>query len=203
MSTRECNKMSISPVKRLILETMWMIDKPAKATEIAKDTGVSFPSVMMHIIGLTKMGYLKTAEKGFYVITEKGKKTLALPEVDKEKAIEISKYLPAEKSFQFYADIGKPLNIHASSLGDFLDKIKSIDTSSIEFHINRGDFEAWFTMLGDSELARKALLVKEQKMCGEGLREKLYEIVKNRCEELARVRGVQLYPNDSGDVKLA
>jgi hypothetical protein len=40
-------------------------------------------------------------------------------------------------------------------------------------------------------------------MCGEGLREKLYEIVKNRCEELARVRGVQLYPNDSGDVKLA
>lgn len=195
--------MSISPVKRLILETMWVIDKPAKATEIAKDMGVNFPSVMMHIIGLTKMEYVKAAEKGFYVITEKGKKTLGLPEVDKEKAVEISKYLPAEKSFQFYADIGKPLNIHASSLGDFCDKIKSIDPSSVEFHTNRGDFEAWFTGLGDTELARKTLLVREQKMCGEELRKKLYEIVKNRCEKLAKVRGVQLYPNDSGNVKLA
>ena len=40
-------------------------------------------------------------------------------------------------------------------------------------------------------------------MCGEELRKKLYEIVKNRCEKLAKVRGVQLYPNDSGNVKLA
>ena len=71
------------------------------------------------------------------------------------------------------------------------------------FHTNRGDFEAWFTGLGDMELARKTLLVREQKMCGEELRDKLYEIVKNRCEELAKVRGVQLYPNDSGNVKLA
>jgi DNA-binding transcriptional ArsR family regulator len=181
--------MSVSPVKRLILETMWMLDKPAKVTEIAKDTGVNFPAVMMHIIGLTKMEYVNSPEKGIYVITEKGKKTLGIPEVDREKAAEILRYLPAQKSFHFYADIGKPLNILGASLGDFCEKIQKIDVGSIEFHTNRGDFETWFTDLGDIELARKTLLVREQKMSGENLRNKLYEIVKKRCEELAKIRG--------------
>jgi len=54
--------------------------------------------------------------------------------------------------------------------------------------MNRGDFEAWFNGLGDVELARKALLVREQKMFGEELRRKIYDVVKNRCEELAKVR---------------
>jgi hypothetical protein len=180
--------MSISPVKRLILETMWVLDKPAKAAEIAKDTGVGFPSVMMHIIGLTRMGYAGIPEKGVYIITEKGKKTLGLPEINKEKATGILAYLPAEKSFHFYADYGKPLDVHATGLQDFCDKIMTIDTSSIEFHTNRGDFEAWFMGLGDVELARKALLIREQKMFGDDLRRKLHDVVKNRYEELAKTR---------------
>jgi len=180
--------MGISPVKRLVLETMWMLDKPAKAAEIAKETGLGFPQVMMHIIGLTRMGYAEVRDKGYYIITWKGRKALGFPEIDKEKAGEILAYLPVEKSFHFYVDIGKPLNIHAASLQDFCDKILRIDTGSIEFHINRGDFEAWFMDLGDMELARKTLLVKEQKMFGEELRKKLYEIVKSRCEELAEIR---------------
>ena len=180
--------MSISPVKRLILETMWMIDRPAKAMEIAKDTGVKFPAVMMHIIGLAKLEYAREAEKGLYVITGKGKKTLGFAEVDKEKAAEILAYQPAEKAFHFYADVGKPLNAFAASLGDFRGKIQNIDVDSIEFHLNRGDFEAWFTGLGDFELARKTLLVREQKMLGEELRKKLDEIVRNRIEELSKIR---------------
>lgn len=181
--------MSISPVKRLILETMWMLDKPARAQEIAKDTGVQFPAVMMHIIGLAKMQYTVSPEKGFYVITEKGKKSLGLVEVDKEKASEILAYQPVDKTFHFYADLDKPLNAFAASLGDFCDKVKSIDVSAIEFHVHRGDFEAWFSGLGDTELARKTLLVREQKMFGEDLRKKLYEVVRKRVEELTKIRG--------------
>jgi hypothetical protein len=180
--------LSVSPVKRLILETMWVLDKPAKATEIAKDTGVNFPSVMMHIIGLTRLGYAMSSEKGFYAITEKGKKSLGLPEVDKEKATEILAYLPVEKSFHFYADYGKPLSVHAASLQDFCEKIMNVDSSSIEFHASRGDFEAWFNALGDSELARKALLIREHKLVGEELRKKLHDAVKNRYEELAKMK---------------
>lgn len=180
--------MSISPVKRLILETMWMIDKPAKPAEIAKDTGVNFKQAWMHLLGLTKMEYVNSPEKGFYVITEKGKKTLGIPEVDKQKAAEILTYLPMEKSFHFYADIGKPLDAFATSLGDFSEKIQKVDLGSIEFHIRRGDFEAWFTSLGDIELARKTLLAREQKMSGEELRKKLHEIIRKRFEELAKIR---------------
>jgi DNA-binding transcriptional ArsR family regulator len=180
--------MSASPIKRLILETMWVLDKPAKAMEIAKNTGVGFPSVMMHIIGLTRLGLATTAEKGFYVITDKGKKSLGLPEIDKEKATEILAYLPVERSFHFYADIGKPLGVHAASLQDFCEKITNLDMGSIEFHTNHGDFEAWFNALGDAELARKTLLIKEQKMFGEELRRKLHGTVKNRYEELSKTK---------------
>ncbi len=165
-----------------------MIDKPAKPAEIAKDTGVNFKQAWMHLLGLTKMEYVNSPEKGFYVITEKGKKTLGIPEVDKQKAAEIVTYLPMEKSFHFYADIGKPLDAFATSLGDFSEKIQKVDLGSIEFHIRRGDFEAWFTSLGDIELARKTLLAREQKMSGEELRKKLHEIIRKRFEELAKIR---------------
>jgi DNA-binding transcriptional ArsR family regulator len=186
--------MSTSPVKRLILETIWMLDKPTKAADIAKKTRLGFPTVMMHIIGLNRMGYIEQHQKGYYAITEKGKKTLGFPEINKEKANEILTYLPLEKSFHFYADVGKPLNLHAASLQDFCDKILKIEKSSVEFHINRGDFEAWFMGLGDIELARKTLLIKEQKVLGEELRKNLYEIVKNRCEELAKIRKHEASP---------
>lgn len=102
-------------------------------------------------------------------------------------------YLPVEKSFHFYADVGKPLNLCAASLQDFCDKISKVGVGSIEFHLSRGDFEAWFTWLGDIELARKTLLFKEQKASEEELRTKLYEIVKHRFDELAEIRQ-QSYP---------
>jgi len=195
--------MSISPVKRLVLETIWLLDRPAKATEIAKEAGLGFPQVMMHILGLTKMGHIEMSQKGVYVITESGKKVLGLPDISREKAAEILAYLPMEKSFHFYADISKPLNIYAASLSDFYDKIQKVDLSSIEFHINRGDFEAWFAALGDAELARKTLLVREEKIAGEELRKKLCEIVKNRCDLLTRTRNTTLRPEPSTNVRLA
>jgi DNA-binding MarR family transcriptional regulator len=69
--------MQISPIKRLILETMWRLDKPTKATEIAEEVGLGFPNVMMHIIGLVKMEYASAPERGLYVITEAGKRVLS------------------------------------------------------------------------------------------------------------------------------
>lgn len=167
---------------------MWMLDKPTKAAEIAKEIGLGFPSVMMHIIGLIRMEYVKSPQKGQYVITKEGKRALGFPKVDREKAEKILAYLPMEKSFHFYADIGKPINLYATSLQDFSEKILKADVGSIKFHLDRGDFEAWFTELGDIELARKTLLFKEQKLSDEELPRKLHEIVKQRCEQLAKIR---------------
>jgi DNA-binding transcriptional ArsR family regulator len=179
--------MSLSPTKYAILETMLLLDKPARATNIAKKTGKEFPSVMMHIIGLTRMGYTKSPEKGQYMITEKGKKALGIPEINRENAKTILADVSNDKLFHFYADIGKPLNLQVHSLQDFRDKILKVDANSIDFHMNRGDFEAWFACLGDMELAKKTALLKEKKVAGEELRSILHDIVENRCVALARV----------------
>jgi hypothetical protein len=172
--------MNLAPIKREILETMLLHDKPARAAQIAKEYGKKFPSVMMHLIGLTRMGYANSPEKGQYAITEKGKEALGIPKTNKENAIAILAHMPHEKAFHFYAGIGKPLNYYARDLQDFCDKILKVSVDSVEFHVNHGDFEAWFTGLGDVELARKTALLKEKKMSGEELRRKLHDIVENR-----------------------
>jgi predicted transcriptional regulator len=176
--------MSLSPIKYEILETMLLLDKPAKATSIAKEAGKEFPSVMMHIIGLTRMGYTTSPEKGVYTLTEKGRKALDIPEINGENAKAILASTPQEKSFHFYADVGKPLSLDASSLKDFRDKILEVTVDSVEFHKSRGDFEAWFTALGDVELAKKTALLRAKNMDGEELRKRLHDIVENRCEVL-------------------
>lgn len=186
--------MSLSPVKYEILKTMLLLDKPERATHIAKEAGKEFPSVMMHIIGLTRMGYTISPEKGLYTLTEKGKKALGVPEINRDNARAILAHVPQDKSFHFYASVEKPLNLHAYSLQDFHDKILKVDADSVDFHMSRGDFEAWFAGLGDVELAKKTALLKEKKMAGEEPRRRLREIVENRCIVLAIVAEHKVSP---------
>ncbi len=189
-------RMSLSPVKQGILEAMLLHEKPLRAMEIAKETKKEFPPVMMHLLGLARMGYVSSPEKGLYVITEKGKEALGLPEINKEKATAILAYAPHDKSFEFYADVGKPLNLHAHNLRDFVNKVEKADVASIEFHTKRGDFEVWFTGLGDVELAKKAALLKQGNVVGEDLRVQLHEIVKQRYIALAKLADQHVYPDE-------
>jgi hypothetical protein len=179
--------MSLSPTKHEILETMLLLDKPERAMSIAKEVGKEFPSVMMHIIGLTRMGYIVSPEKGIYTLTEKAKKALGIPEINEENAKKELADMTQGQSFHFYASIGKPLSLQARSLQDFRDKILQVNLDSIKFHESRGDFEAWFAGLGDVELAKKAALLKEKKMDGEELRSRLHDMVENRCAVLSNV----------------
>ena len=176
--------MSLSPVKLEILEIMLLQDKPERAAQIAAETGKKFPSVMMHLLGLVRMGYACSPEKGLYTINERGKKVLGIPVIDKETANTILAETH-DKAFHFYAGIGKPLNVYAYSFRDFCDKILRISVASVEFHFNHGDFESWFTGLGDVELVRKIALLKEKRLVGEELRAKLRQIVEDRCVVLA------------------
>ena len=175
--------MSLSPVKLEILETMLLQDRPEKATQIASDTGKKFPSVMMHLLGLVRMGYVDSPVKGLYNINDQGKRALGIPRISKAAAKAILDDTH-EKAFHFYAGIGKPLNIHAHSLRDFCEKILTISLDSVKFHLSHGDFESWFTGLGDVELVRKTALLKEKAIIGEKLRARLRQIVENRCVEL-------------------
>ena len=185
--------MSLSPVKQEILEAMLLYEEPMRAVEIAKETKKGFPPVMMHLLGLARMGYVSSPEKGQYVITEKGKEALGLPEINKEKATAILAYSPHDQAFNFYDDIGKPLNLHAHNLRDFANKVEKADIASIEFHTKRGDFEAWFNGLGDVELARKVALLKQRYVVGEDLRTQLHEIVEQRYIALAKLADQPVY----------
>jgi hypothetical protein len=176
--------MSLSPVKCKILENMLLNDKPARAMQIAKETQNNFPPVMMHILSLIRVGYAKSPEKGLYAITENGKRALGIPETTRETAKAILAQT-SEKPFHFYSALGKPSSFYANSLQDFCGKILKVDVESVEFHLERGDFESWFAGLGDCELAKKMALLKEKKMNGEELRKKLHEILDNRCKALA------------------
>ena len=181
--------MSLSPAKYEILETLLLLDKPERAIYIAKEVGKEFPSVIMHIIGLTRIGYSSSPEKGLYTLTEKGKKALGIPEVNSENAKTILADLSQGKAFHFYAGLGKPLSLRACGLQDFCNKIPKVSSESIDFHMSRGDFEAWFASLGDIELAKKAELLKRKKIVGDKLRIILQKIVTNRCMELANMAG--------------
>ncbi len=179
--------MSLSPIKIEILETMLLNGKPMKAAQIAKENKTEFPPTMMHLLGLTKTGYVSSPQKGLYMLTDVGKKALGIPPVTKEAAKTITAYAPHDKSFNFYVDMDKPLHMHAHSLQDFANKIGKVDMKSVEFHMGRGDFEAWFRSLGDQELAKKTALIKGKEVSGEQLRTLLQDIVEQRCQELMKL----------------
>ena len=85
--------------------------------------------------------------------------------------------------------MGKPLSLHAHSLRDFANKLDRADIVSVEFHMQRGDFEAWFKGIGDEELAKKTALLKKRNVVGEDLRMQLHGIVEQRYLELAKLSG--------------
>jgi len=179
--------MSLSPVKCKILETLLLNEKPAKAQEIAKEVGSDFKPVNMHLIGLTKAGYTALPQKGQYVITQKGKETLGIPETTVECAKQILAQTPHEKAFHFYTAINKPSSLYAHGLKDFAEKAQTVDVAALDFHLSRGDFEKWFASLGDTELAKKMALLKTCGIHGEALRAKLKELVDSRCFALSKL----------------
>jgi hypothetical protein len=176
--------MSLSPARCKILETMLLNEKPAKARDIANEVGSEFKPVNMHLIGLAKVGYAVSPAKGQYVITSKGKAALGIPETTKECAQQLLAQTPQDRAFHFYTAMHKPLNMYANGLKEFAEKLETVDSASLEFHVCRGDFEKWFTNLGDSELAKKMALLQAKGLTGETLRAKLKEVIDSRCKAL-------------------
>ncbi|MCW4018364.1 MAG: hypothetical protein NWF00_06765 [Candidatus Bathyarchaeota archaeon] len=179
-------RMDLSPVKNDIIEALLLHEKPVKAAIVAKEIGKAQNAVQMHLIGLVRMGYAESPQKGYYIISVNGKETLGIPEVSKEKALSILRQTSLEKAFHFYEGIGKPLNLHASDLSEFCDKISKLNVKSIEFHMNRGNFEAWFKSLGDRELEKKMALLKMRGFRGEELHKKVCEMAEKRCMSLSQ-----------------
>jgi alpha-amylase len=95
----------------------------------------------------------------------------------------------ADEPFLFYIDVGKEYftGIMAWSLKGFIKALQKVNTKSLEFHSNRGDFERWAEKsLQDKELAEQLKKTRLAKVKGEMLRKILTKIVKERYNQVSR-----------------
>jgi hypothetical protein len=93
--------------------------------------------------------------------------------------------VPKEEAFYFFTSIGNYTGQNATSLEEFLLKIKNINVKSLEFHLYRGDFERWVTMtLGDAKLAEEIKSLRDTKVTGDAVRDRLYFIVSRHLKKL-------------------
>jgi len=97
----------------------------------------------------------------------------------------ILKPLSRKNAFYFFTSVGNYTGHRAMSLEDFAAKIREVETSSLEFHLYRGDFENWADeVLEDSELTKRISAVKLLEPVGNALRDQLDFVVTKRLEEL-------------------
>ena len=96
----------------------------------------------------------------------------------------ILRNLTSHEAFHFYSGIGKPINKTATSLMDFVEKLRTVDVHSVEFHFQRQDFEKWLKdTVGDDQLSRRIGGI-ERKISGEALRNEIIKIIKGRADEI-------------------
>ena len=103
-------------------------------------------------------------------------------EVDIE-AMKILRKVGDREAFYFYEAVGKPTGEVARNLSDFLDKVKTVKSESLVFHLQRMDFPNWVgKTLGDSILAEK--LGKISRLSNGNIRTNISKTVKNHIKEL-------------------
>jgi len=94
--------------------------------------------------------------------------------------------VPYEKGFHFYKAPGSFTGETATSLDAFEKKIQVVPAGSVNFHLQRGDFQKWIEdTLGDDELAKRVSLIKLT-LPVDDLRKELLAIVQTRLTQLKR-----------------
>jgi hypothetical protein len=104
-----------------------------------------------------------------------------------ESAKRIYSPVPSEKCFYFYTGVGpdKFTKMSASSLSDFKEKVKKVDSKSLEFHLQRGDIAKWFNdVLGEAELAKEFERLRTAGFYGDTLRTRITRLLDARIEKL-------------------
>jgi hypothetical protein len=65
--------------------------------------------------------------------------------------------------------------------------VKTIEPSSVKFHVEEGDFENWFTMLGDKSLAGQVATLRGKNISSDKLKEKVSSMVNKRVGQLHKI----------------
>jgi hypothetical protein len=72
-------------------------------------------------------------------------------------------------------------------LDELAASVKTIEPSSVKFHVEEGDFENWFTMLGDKSLASQVAALRDKNISPDKLRKKVSSMVSKRVEQLHKI----------------
>ena len=83
-----------------------------------------------------------------------------------------------DKAFHFQFSSGVFTGETASSLEEFVNKVKKVDFESLKFHFLRGDFERWIAdVIRDLKLAEQIRELREQNCVDSTLRDQLYKTI--------------------------
>ena len=124
--------------------------------------------------------------------------------IERDEAANVLRTVTPDKAFTFYRDYGQPLGVTLKSLDDLAACVKTIEPSSVKFHVEEGDFENWFAMLGDKSLAGQVAALRGKNISPDKLREKVSSMVSKRVGQLHKIasskgRGAKAPPE--GQVK--
>ena len=107
--------------------------------------------------------------------------------VRRKAATDALRTVTPDKAFCFYREVGQPLGVAPRSLDEFATIVESVDSSSIRFHVERGDFENWFRMLGDRSLAGQVAALRCKVISPDELRGMLSSMVRTRVDRLHKI----------------
>jgi len=104
--------------------------------------------------------------------------------LDKATISRILRTVPHHEGFHFFRATGDSTGKVATSLTDFVEKLRAVDIRSVNFHFPRKDFEKWLrNIIGDAELSTRISKIGKD-IHGEKLRNEIIQIVKGRLDEL-------------------
>jgi alpha-amylase len=98
--------------------------------------------------------------------------------------------LPAGMGFTFSYEFARSSGVTVHSLREFVSVLKTVDVSSVLFHMERCDFERWLRyVVGDDRLADKVAKVgrSKRRLKGETVRKRIVGVTEKRIEQLKKV----------------
>lgn len=119
----------------------------------------------------SELARLRQVERDYLKLSEEMRSLLA--RVERERAAATR----GEAVFYFNLDTGHSTDYSASNLEEFIRVLEIVPVQSLEFHLNRGDFEAWLKFIGSEELSLTFGALRNENLSGEALRSRLLELV--------------------------
>jgi len=121
---------------------------------------------------------LRQVERDYVKLREELESLLA--RIERERAITAPR---GGGVFYFSRDMSRYTGLSASNLDEFFKVLAIVPVQSLEFHMNRGDFETWLRFIGSEELASVFAALRNENLSGEALRKRLLELVQSASDE--------------------